>query len=93
MRLSEDRIGAIAEKIAFNLVKKRMVVTKLRLAQVAAWIEKPILEDLKREEAIDREVAEYIRGLSKRPPEGSFEYNALFEKKKEEIARRRDFTI
>jgi hypothetical protein len=93
MRLSEDRINSIAGKIAFQLVKKRMVVTKRRLNQVAAWVEKPILEDLRREEEIEREVTEYIRGLAKKPPEGSFEYQALFQKKKEEVARRRGFTV
>lgn len=93
MRLSEDRINSIAEKIAFQLVKKRMVVTDKNLRQVSAWVEKPLLEDLAREEVIEREVAAYIQGLSKKPPEGSFEYQALFQKKKEEIARRRHFTV
>ena len=93
MRLSEDRINSIANKIAFLLVKKRIVLTKKRLHQVAAWVEKPILENLEREVEIEREVSEYIHGLSKRPPEGSFEYQALFEKKKEEVARRRGFMV
>ena len=93
MRLSEDRINAIAEKIAFQLVKKRMVQTKARVNQVQAWVEKPILEDLRREDEIDEEVADYIRGLKTAPPPGSFEYQALFQKKKEEVARRRSFTV
>lgn len=93
MRLSEDRINSISNKIAFQLVKKRMVLTTRKLNQVAAWVEKPILEDLRREEAIELEVAEYIRGLKNKPPEGSFEYQAMFQKKKEEIARRRSFTV
>ena len=93
MRLSEDRINVIAHKIAFHLVKKRSIVTRQKLRQVETWVEKPILEDLMREEAIEREVTEYIKGLSKKPPEGSFEYQALFEKRKEEVSRRRGFTI
>ena len=92
MRLSEDRINAIAEKIAFQLVKKRMVKTKEKLYQVTTWVEKPILDDLMLESQIEEEVREHIKGLSKKPPEGSFEYNALFEKKKEEISRRRSFS-
>lgn len=93
MRLSEDRIYAIAYKIAFRLVKKRMVVSKKNLSQVTAWVEKPILDDLSREDEIDKEVTAYLAGLSKRPPEGSFEYQAMFQKRKEEVARRRSFTI
>jgi hypothetical protein len=93
MRLSEDRINSIAAKVAFQLVKKRMVLTEKKLNQVTAWIEKPMLDDLQREDEIDREVQQYIRGLQKKPPEGSFEYQALFQKKKEEVARRRGFSI
>ncbi len=93
MRLSEDRINTIAYKIAFQLVRKRIVITSKRLNQVTAWVEKPILEDLAREEEVDTEVKNYIHGLSKHPPEGSFEYQALFQKKKEEVARKRGFSI
>ncbi len=93
MRLSEDRINAIAEKIARQLVKKRMIVTQRNLRQVTAWIEKPILEDLSREADIDEEVARYIKGLASPPPEGSFDYQALFQRKKEEISARRGFKI
>jgi hypothetical protein len=93
MRLSEDRVHSIAEKVAFHLVKKRLVRTKQRLHQVTTWIELPLIEDLKREEEIDAEVAAQLEKLSKKPPQGSFEYQAMFEKKKEEIVRRRGYTI
>jgi hypothetical protein len=93
MRLSEDRIGAIAYKIAFELVKKRYVVSKKKLMQVTAWVEKPILDDLAREETIDEEVRQVLQSMTKCPPEGSFEYQALFQRKKEEIARRRSYSI
>ncbi len=93
MRLSEERIDAIANKIAFHLVKKRQIISTKNLRQVTAWVEKPILEDLQREDAIDREVTEYIAGLEKKPPAGSFEYQAMYQKKKEEVAARRGFTL
>lgn len=93
MRLSEDRIDSIAGKIAKQLVKKRMAKTAHNLRQLATWVEKPILEDLAREEEIDAEVRRLINGLGTKPPEGSFEYQALFQKKKEEVSRRRSFTI
>lgn len=93
MRLSEDRINSIAYKIAHHLVKKRLIKTKVRLHQVETWVEKPILEDLRLEDVIDDEVTRYIEGLSKKPPFGSFEYQAMFQKKKEEVARRHHFTM
>jgi len=93
MRLSEDRINAIAEKIAISLVRKRMIVTTKPLRQVAAWVEKPMLEDLEREDVIDQEVMRLIKGLSNPPPEGSYDYNALYQKKKEEVSKRRGYKI
>lgn len=91
MRLTEDRLNSISEKIAARLLEKKMVVTRGSLGQLTSWIEKPILEDLMREDAIDEEVRRYISGLSNPPPEGSFDYQALFRKKKDEVARRRGF--
>lgn len=93
MRLSEDRINAIAEKIAISLVRKRMIVTTKPLRQVTAWVEKPMLEDLEREDVIDQEVMRLIKGLSNPPPEGSYDYNALYQKKKEEVSKRRGYKI
>jgi hypothetical protein len=93
MRLSEERISALASKIARRLVKKQMALSTQNLRQLTAWIEKPILEDLAREEVIDEEVKTLIAGLQNKPPVGSFEYQALFQKKKEEVARRRGFKI
>lgn len=91
MRLSEDRVNAIAEKIAHALVKKRMIRTRRRLYQVTSWVERPMLEHFRAEDEIDALVRADLARLSKCPPEGSYEYNAMFEKKKEEIARRRNF--
>jgi hypothetical protein len=93
MRLSEDRISAIASKIAFELVKKRLITTTKNLRQVAAWVEKPILEDIVKEDEIDVEVRRILGTLTKCPPEGSFEYNAMFQKKKEEVAKRRGYAM
>ncbi len=93
MRLSEDRINSIATKIATLLIRKRFILTKKNLRQVTAWVEKPILDDLAREADIDAEVTDVIAAMPNHPPEGSFDYQALFQKKKEEIARRRDYKI
>ena len=93
MRLSEDRISAIAGKIAFELVKKRYIITAKNLRQVATWVEKPIIEDMAREEEIDAEARRILGTLTKCPPEGSFEYNAMLQKKKEEVARRRGYAL
>jgi len=93
MRLSEERIGAIAHKIAFELVKKRLVKTRARLLQVTAWVEKPLLDRLRREDELDDEVRRQLAKRASAPPEGSFEWQALFQKTKEELAKRRGYGI
>ena len=93
MRLSEDRINAIAYKIAFELVKKRMIKTTRRLNQVTSWVEKPILDDLRQEEQLDEEVRRLLATMTTCPPEGSFEYQALYQRRKEELASRRGYEL
>lgn len=89
MRLSEDRIDSLANQVAFHLVKKRLVTSSHSLRQVTAWVEKPMIAALTLEDEVDSEVTAYIEGLEKKPPAGSFAYQSLFVKKKEEVAARR----
>ncbi|MEN6624825.1 MAG: DUF507 family protein [Candidatus Sumerlaeia bacterium] len=93
MRLSEDRINAIAYKVAFELVKKRCVKTTHRLNQVTAWVEKPIFDYLRAEDEIDEIIRRDMANMTTCPPEGSFEYQALFQKKKEDYARKRGYQL
>jgi hypothetical protein len=93
MRLSDDRILSIAQKIAFKLVRKRCISTRENLRQVAAWIEMPILEELAMEDEINEEVREFFAKMKTCPPIGSQEYSAMFQKKKEEVARKRNYKL
>lgn len=93
MRLSEDRIYAVSEKIAEHLKKKRLISSKASINQLASWIEQPIYDNLHAEEEIDTEVRRQIDNLQNKPPEGSFDYQALFQRKKEEIAQRRGYKL
>lgn len=93
MKLSEDRIDAIAYKIAFELVKKRYLKSQEPLRQVTTWVEKPMLDDLQTEERIEDEVRRILRSQSSCPPEGSFAYQALYQRKKEEVARRFNYEL
>jgi hypothetical protein len=93
MRLSEDRINAIAYKIAFELVKKRYVKSNRNLRQMTTWVEKPILENLARESALDEEVRAMLVKMTTCPPEGSFAYQAMFQKKKEDLAAKYQYEL
>jgi len=93
MKISEARIDSIAKKIAFKLVKERLVRTVKNLRQVSAWVEFAIYEDLKIEENINKETMEMLSKMTTCPPVGSFEYQALFQKKREEISNRKNHNI
>ena len=91
MRLSEERINSIAEKIALKLRRKGMVTAKGSLTTLASWIEKPMIAHMALEDDIDEIIRHQIMNLKNAPPEGSYDYQALFRKKKDEMARRKGF--
>lgn len=93
MRLSDDRILAIAKKIAFAIVKKRLIRTSENQRQISSWIEKVILDDLGMEDKINDEVREMLGKMTTCPPLGSIDYKNLFQKKKEELAKRHNYSI
>jgi len=93
MKLSEKRIESISDKIAFQLVRKRHLITNENLRQVSAWIEHAIVDNLKIEDEINEEVRSFLSRMTTCPPVGSFEYNAIFRNKKEEIAKRRNYEL
>lgn len=91
MRLSEDRIQFIAGQIAKELVDKQMIKFSGSRIVLESEIARVLLEDLKIEEEIDREVVDMIDRMQRKPPQGSAEWQAIFMQKKEEIARRRNY--
>ena len=91
MRLSEDRIQFIAGQIAKEIVDKEMVKFSGSRIVLESEIARVLMEDLKIEEEIDREVVDMIDRMQRKPPQGSAEWQAIFMQKKEEIARRRNY--
>lgn len=99
MRLSEDKIRRIAERLHDELSERGLVVYKdprglKRGEGRAARVKKIydfIVADLQREEEIDNEVEQVLASYS-RKIEGT-ERDILFRKHKEEIARKRGYTL
>jgi hypothetical protein len=52
-----------------------------------------ILEDLRIEDEIDREVVDMIDSMQRKLPHGSAEWQAVYMQKKEEVARRRNYIL
>ena len=91
MRLSEDRIQFIAAQVAKELVDKQMINFSGSRIVLESEIARVIVEDLRIEDEIDREVVEMIDSMQRKVPQGSAEWQAIFMQKKEEIARRRNY--
>lgn len=91
MRMSEERIQFIAAQVAKEIIdSKQLQYTGSRIV-LESEIAKVIIEDLRVEEEIDREVSDMIEKMQKKPPQGSSEWQALFFQKKEEIAKRKNY--
>ncbi|NJP04153.1 MAG: DUF507 family protein [Chloroflexaceae bacterium] len=99
MRLSEDKVRRITERLHDELVQRELVSYKEsrgvkpqqgRAARVKQLYDF-IIEDLKREEEIDDEVEKVLATYS-REIKGT-ERDILFRKHKEEIARKRGYII
>ena len=95
MRLSEDKVRRIAERVVDGLEERRLVAyvpndSVSRSARVKAVYD-VIMADLQIENEIDQEVdrvlATYSRTLK------ATERDILYRKHKEEIARRRNFEL
>jgi hypothetical protein len=93
MRLSEDRIHFISQQIAKELLDQKLLTFGGSRVVLEAEIAKVILEDLRIEDEIDREVVEMIEGMKRNIPQGSAEWQAIYWQKKEEVARRRNYVI
>ena len=91
MRMSEDRIQFVASQIAQELTKNNLIKFSGSAIVLESEIGRVLLEDLRIEDEIDREVVDMIDRMQRKPPQGSAEWQALFTAKKEEIARRRNY--
>lgn len=91
MRLSEERIHFIAEQVAKELLAKGLVKYGGSRIVMESEISRVILADLSIEDEIDREVVEMIEKMKRNIPPGSAEWTAIYQQKKEEIARRRGY--
>lgn len=93
MRLSEDRIHFIATQIAKELIDTKQIAYGGTRIVLESEIAKVILEDLRIEDEIDREVVDMLDKMQRKVPQGSAEWQAIYSQRKEEIARRRNYIL
>ena len=93
MRLSEERVNQIARGIVHRWIKSGAVRVTGDPKRLETRVAKVILEDLRIEDAIAREVRERLRRMPSAPPEDSAEWQALFLREKEMAAGRRGYVL
>jgi hypothetical protein len=89
VRLNEDRISHISHLILDKLMQDRNVDALQAEERVLREIKRTITDELKFDDEADDAVRRMIQSLSRRVPEGSREWEVLYQKYREEELRRR----
>ncbi len=93
MRLSEDRIEAVAKKIVKDLREAKIIRLKGMASRLETEIQRVMTEDLKIEDEINAEVERQIESMGRTIPYGSAEWDATFQQLKEKICQQRNYLI
>jgi len=89
MRLSEDRISHVSHLVLDMLMQDRHVDAIQPEERVLREIKRTITDELKFDDEADTVVRTMIQSLSRKVPEGSREWEVLYQKYREEELRRR----
>jgi hypothetical protein len=93
MRLSEERIEAIAVAITDRLAEGELVDLTIDEEDLAHLIGNVIARDLKLEDEIQREAVEWLEVNRKHLDAGSSAWHIELDRQREQIAIRRGYTL
>jgi hypothetical protein len=93
MRLSEERVAALARRITEILLDEEHVDLEITEERFRFLIENLILEDLRLEERIDAEATQWLRTNKAFLQEGSTEWELAMEKVRDDIAISKGYVI
>lgn len=94
MRMSRERLFALADRIIGDLLASEGVVVRgiaddrVR-GQLRTEVFRVLEDETKLEESIDQEVRRTLSSYSRPVPEGSAEWEILYRKTRDEVQRRR----
>jgi hypothetical protein len=89
VRLNEDRISHLSHLILDKLMQDRNVDAVQAEERVLREIKRTLTDELKFDDEADAVVRKMIQSLSRKVPEGSREWEVLYQKYREEELRRR----
>ena len=93
MRLSEERIEAIALAITDRLAEEELVDLTIDEEDLASLIGEVMIEDFKREDDVQREAVEWLEVNRKHLDAGSSAWRIELERKREQIAIQRGYRL
>ena len=93
MRFSDTRIQNISSQIAETLMKRKLIEYHGLKVSLVSLISRTIIKDLSFEDQIDEEVVHIIKSMKKQIPEGSAEWNSIFQQQKELLAKRFNYIL
>jgi len=94
MRMSRERLFALADRIVGELATTEGVVIKAMAdertrGQLRTEVFRVLEDEAKLEETIDQEVRRTLSSYARPAPEGSAEWQVLYQKTRDEVFRRR----
>ena len=92
-RMSRERLYALADRIVADLTSSEALVIKgaddRLVGQLRTEVFRVLEDEAKLEESIDQEVRRALSTYSRPAPEGSSEWEVLYQKTREDVMRRR----
>lgn len=92
-RMSRERLYALADRIVADLTSSEALVIKgaddKLVGQLRTEVFRVLEDEAKLEESIDQEVRRALSTYSRPAPEGSGEWEVLYQKTREDVMRRR----
>ncbi len=93
MRLTKTQVDKISELILKRLKDKDLIVFKTEEAVVLERVVAAILDDMRAEDELDREVEEMLKAHSDEIDSGRIDYRRMFSMIKGKLVRERGLTI
>ena len=93
MRLSKESIEKVSDLIVSALIEKKLITLKDQRGKLKARIIKVINDDLKKEEALDREVNALIEKNKGVLGDESIDHNMMFNMVKKKLAKEKGVVL
>lgn len=91
MRISDDRISYLTGLIVDELGKSDLITLKKSTGDMRQVVAREFRKELSKEAAIDEEVRRKLASYSRSIPEGSSEWQVLYQQHYQEALRRKGF--